>query len=407
MVVYRSLLSPAYSRPMLSTFSASRPNVTMVAFVTAPDVLNTAVNPITTFIVGCAFENSVSGLISTLVHLLMERRRKRVNIIFAIMSVFNMLSLVYNSLFLFSFFLGEKGCSGVDLTTNLFSHCYYVVFDFFILFKSWVVSGYNGLFLYIASATILHRVAWALFDLSTSYSEYSSGSCNFYQNPLSGSGYPLIFFPYSLNLSSSYRCSVGDILCDLLSTLGCLYFCRRRLKEALFLTDEDHFSLNSDKFQKLLIVFMQENVLRSIFVLTINILILWCNDATNDPFVLPLVYAVESYIFARSLNLEFVWHHVRTKVQEEEPQPFRASSSPGMSGSTTSPASVGRSGSTRRPSGHGMGGSTTPPYGVGRSGSARRTSSLGMSETNTRKALVGEAGKLSRENSALKNHHGQ
>ncbi|KAI9334569.1 hypothetical protein BDR26DRAFT_866844 [Obelidium mucronatum] len=214
--------------------------------------------------------------------------------LFIIMSLFNILSLVYNFMFLYSFLLNPQSCWIADFLCNVFAQLYYLVFDSFILFKSWSVAGFDKTTLVIALICVLHRAGWALFDLITSNAVWVNGSCVFIQNPLSGSGV-----------------SAADLLCDFVATIVSLWFCKQRLKNCFSI------GVNGQSFANVLYILISENVLRSFVILITNSLILWCNFAAGtDPMLFPIVYAIQSWVFARLLNMEFVWVGVRKAANE-------------------------------------------------------------------------------------------
>ncbi|KAJ3290477.1 hypothetical protein HDU79_003186 [Rhizoclosmatium sp. JEL0117] len=264
-----------------------------------PDALlfdKTVLIPLTTFILGFAVENSISGIILNAVRISSEETRsKKYPFMFIVITVFNFIATLYNVLFLCHYFLKESNCVWVDFMTNIFSHSYYLMFDGFILFKTWAVTQFCDWFRYPMGIALLHRLTWAIFDLSTSTAVWqeSKNHCEFVQNPTSGTG-----------------ASAADLLCDILATVSCIYFCRQRILDCFML------GASMDAFKRLMYILINENVLRSVVVLCANSLIMWCtNNLTDGSFVL-VFYAIQSYIFVRVINLEFLWVQARKKALE-------------------------------------------------------------------------------------------
>ncbi|ORY40777.1 hypothetical protein BCR33DRAFT_767924, partial [Rhizoclosmatium globosum] len=267
-------------------------NSTLLHLESATDA--STIIPLTTFVLGFAVENSISGIISNMVRISVEPdRTKKYPLIFNIITLFNFIAVVYNVLFLCHYFLKESNCVWVDFMTNIFSHSYYLVFDSFILYKTWTITQYRPIYIPIFTLALLHRFTWALYDLSTSTALWTPQShCEFIQNPISGTG-----------------ASAADILCDTLATLTCLYTCRTALK--------DCFSLgpNMDAFRRLLHVLVNENVVRSAVVLVAHCLIVWCtNTGVGDGSFVLLFYAVLSLVYVWVINLEFLWVEARQRA---------------------------------------------------------------------------------------------
>ncbi|ORY43446.1 hypothetical protein BCR33DRAFT_717654 [Rhizoclosmatium globosum] len=252
--------------------------------------------PLTAFILGFALENSFQGLILFSVKTYNEKdKKKRLKAVLVLMAVFNVISVIYNALFLYSFYLDAESCYLADLLIDVVSHSYYVVFDLFMLYKTYAVSGFQTWFIPIAAIGVIHRAVWGVADCILSFGAWNGHSCAFSQNPVTGIG-----------------ASAADILCDSVSTVFSVWFCRLRMIECFALPGGV-----GQNVAKLFVILAQENILRSIIVLIINGIMIWVNSPSfhgNESVVL-LMYAIQSYVFSRLLNLEWLWMKERTKAQ--------------------------------------------------------------------------------------------
>ncbi|KAI8607199.1 hypothetical protein BC830DRAFT_188667 [Chytriomyces sp. MP71] len=168
-------------------------NATTIPSIVASDVSvnfdRLVIVPITCFVLGLACENAVSGLVANMVRIAAESDKKKYfSTVFNIITIFNLLSIVYNSLFLAHYLLNESNCSIMDFVTNIFAQSYYVIFDSFMLYKTWTVSGYNKVFFFIMCIAILNRICWGCVDLKVSSGSWRNHHCEFRQNPITGAG---------------------------------------------------------------------------------------------------------------------------------------------------------------------------------------------------------------------------
>ncbi|KAI9326311.1 hypothetical protein BDR26DRAFT_877513, partial [Obelidium mucronatum] len=205
---------------------------------------------------GLTGEISISGILASIVLAAQQKKSGR-NWAFIIMTNFNLACIFYMGNIFYDLYLVESNCVSGQYIGNSSSHYFYLSFDFFILFKSYVVSCFDVWVFRLGFLIFLNRLFWTALDI------YSSGgrwdpeimNCNYVQNPLSGMGY-----------------NASDIVVDVFCTIVSLIFTWKHLKSKISRIGE---------------VILQENVIRSAVMLSVN--------------------------NARCLNSELFWMGVRKK----------------------------------------------------------------------------------------------
>ncbi|ORY53605.1 hypothetical protein BCR33DRAFT_710993 [Rhizoclosmatium globosum] len=159
--------------------------------------------------------------------------------------------------------------------------------DMFLLYKTWLLSSKNRLFLGVSVFIILFRMATAGRDLYLSYGFWDNQNCYC----------AWIAVPGSFNLYA-----MGDIAADILSTASTILI--------------GHFYLKSD-LSKLAKVLILENVIRSVCSLSSTAFVLWAVNQ-NNPNLSMYSAGSQAYINAQLLNLEFFWFKKRSAAVEVE-----------------------------------------------------------------------------------------
>ncbi|KAI8619345.1 hypothetical protein BC830DRAFT_1104533 [Chytriomyces sp. MP71] len=203
------------------------------------------------------------------------------------MTIFNVFAIVFSVFFTFTFILGPENCVIGYLLTNLSSQLFFLAFDIFLCLKTSAVCQFNKPALGILTLTILNRVFWAIFDLTQSFGVYDSAEgCIYQQNALTGIGY-----------------NAADIICDAFCTVISLGANWRIVKS---------------NFSEIARVLVQENVLRSFLILTMNSVMIYVSAHDSDPFTLTIAYFVQNAIYAIMLNSELLWMDVRKQVHSRQ-----------------------------------------------------------------------------------------
>ncbi|KAI8611230.1 hypothetical protein BC830DRAFT_1142072 [Chytriomyces sp. MP71] len=141
-------------------------------------------------IVGLTMEVSLTGLLTTYCRLV-QQGVKNVWKTALIMSIFNVSSLFYMILFFMASFLTETNCIIQNYFVNLASHLMYLSFDFFLLYKTWVIAAHDQHILWGAIVLYLHRFSWSVADVILTHGQWDSLSqqCFSAQYPITGVGY--------------------------------------------------------------------------------------------------------------------------------------------------------------------------------------------------------------------------
>ncbi|KAJ3059421.1 hypothetical protein HDU98_004561 [Podochytrium sp. JEL0797] len=143
---------------------------------------------------------------------------------------------------------------------NAASHYFDISFDSFLLYKSYIVSGYDR--------------SYGKWDATTQ-------TCDYYDDPVTG---------LTWNLS--------DISMDLASTFISVYFCWGQL---------------TSNFNQIAKVIVTDNILRSIVTCAINIYIIFSGYYVANPFWGLFIYEIRDWIYIFSLNAELFWKEERER----------------------------------------------------------------------------------------------
>ncbi|KAJ3023864.1 UNVERIFIED_CONTAM: hypothetical protein HDU68_008433 [Siphonaria sp. JEL0065] len=223
---------------------------------------------------GLTGEISISGIISSSV--LAAQTTGGSKLAFYIMTNFNVACIFYMFNIFFDLYLVESNCVIGQHIGNSSSHYFYLCFDFFILFKSYAVSGSNQYVLVMSVLIYLHRIAWTVMDIY-----YSGGvwdpvaqNCNYVQYPLSGIGY-----------------NASDMICDFFCTIVSIVFTWKHVKS---------------NFSSIGKVIFQENVIRSSVMLAVNSFEMYASNTWTDPFLTLAAFLIQNYTCEITCHLAFV-----------------------------------------------------------------------------------------------------
>ncbi|ORY42166.1 hypothetical protein BCR33DRAFT_786395 [Rhizoclosmatium globosum] len=126
-----------------------------------------------------------------------------------IVCAFNV-SAIVNAIFAFTLtavpLTTQKSCFIVNFLQNITYHLTLIIFDYLILFKSYIATRKSSVFAIIAGLASLNRLIWTIADLFWSEGSFEDETCSLLQNALSGTQY-----------------AVADIIIDAIGTLGAMH----------------------------------------------------------------------------------------------------------------------------------------------------------------------------------------
>ncbi|KAI9335785.1 hypothetical protein BDR26DRAFT_865779 [Obelidium mucronatum] len=242
---------------------------------------------------GIIAESAISGIVRTVIEsnrrlnlaVVSKSQRWRCSKIWIpglLMHVFNFWCIVYMITFNAVWDLHESYCVMGMFGINFASHCFYTSFDSFILYKTFAISGFDPKIRVGIVFIIIYRFVWTVFDLKESGGLWISeaDTCVYNQHPMTGVG------------SNS-----ADILCDAFATLVSLAYTWNQLQYA------------SSALER---VVVQENVIRSAIVLSVNLYGVYISYSSTSTFALQTFFLIQSYTYAAALNSEHFWRRQRT-----------------------------------------------------------------------------------------------
>ncbi|KAJ3169387.1 hypothetical protein HK101_011481 [Irineochytrium annulatum] len=230
-------------------------------------------------VVGMAGQDCLDGLTKSAIRL---HHGAPVKLLPVTILVFNVVSLAYMAVFAASYFGADgENCVAGSYVVNAFSHLFFLIFDFFLLYKCWVVISYHRQFITVFAFLLVNRLIWAGLDIYKSGGRVVDGSCTYSQNRLTGYGY-----------------NFSDLLVDILVTATVFAYHVKHL-----------FTAGSTS--KVIRVIFEENILRTLVIVGMQTIVIWMNGTSSDPLVLQLTNAVQNYVFVRAINVEFYWFKQR------------------------------------------------------------------------------------------------
>ncbi|ORY45054.1 hypothetical protein BCR33DRAFT_716407 [Rhizoclosmatium globosum] len=178
---------------------------------------------------------------------------------------FNFFCVMYMIITNLAYTLNQSDCDFGQRWVNVISHCFYLTFDSFMLYKTYAISGFNSNVLLGIIAVLLHRLAWTLFDLIKSGGLWDlvGNQCIYSQYPLSGIGY-----------------NTSDIVCDMFSLIVSLAFTYKNISE-------------SQSWLERVLLF--ESVIRSAIVCSVNFYGIYVYTLVTDGFNIAFIYMIQNY----------------------------------------------------------------------------------------------------------------
>ncbi|KAJ3071837.1 hypothetical protein HDU98_004728 [Podochytrium sp. JEL0797] len=181
----------------------------------------------------------------------------------------------------FIWWQGEADCYWGLVVVNVASHLFYISLDCFLMYKTWIVSGYRDVVRYGAGVLLANRLVWMFYDLVESGCTCPDGECSYYQFPLTG-------FMYNLS----------DLIIDVACSLTCLYFCW----SSLFVS-----------YGQIARIIVKENVLRSVCIVIINSYIMYYGTTNVTAFTYDFLFWLQAFVYCVACNSEFFWKAERSK----------------------------------------------------------------------------------------------
>ncbi|KAJ3063659.1 hypothetical protein HDU98_000543 [Podochytrium sp. JEL0797] len=229
---------------------------------------------------GMAFQIIIAGSTGILWH-----NWRQLKHIHYIMLTFNTIAIpvrILQCLALYAF-QGQHACHYNFFVENAVCHFFDISFDCFLLYKSYIVSGYNKWVRAFIAICFVNRLVWTVLDIPKSHGNWdaTTQTCNYYDDPITG---------LTWNLS--------DIFMDLASTFISVYFCWGQL---------------TSNFNQIAKVIVTDNILRSVVTCAINIYIIFSGYYVTNPFWGYFIYVIRDWIYVFSLNAELFWKEERER----------------------------------------------------------------------------------------------
>ncbi|KAI8825508.1 hypothetical protein BJ741DRAFT_583911 [Chytriomyces cf. hyalinus JEL632] len=248
--------------------------------------------PLICILLGLTIQASCSTLVDIVPELLHQMRFKSETPIFfnAVTITFNTLLLLNSCLYLPGYFANRSSCTPLAVFAAAIYHGFMLVFDAFILIKTYSTTRENKLFLILLSLALLYRFGSSIVDLILTNAEWddSAQACLFYQNQ-----------------DTLRHYTIADIVCDVLATVG-----------SVALLISGRVGGMSNLVGHLLI----ENVVRSGLTLGLNVAVVYVASSPDMSFEgLSLIWMVQNYFLQQLMNMEHIYirfPHTEKRRQE-------------------------------------------------------------------------------------------
>ncbi|KAI9336763.1 hypothetical protein BDR26DRAFT_477720 [Obelidium mucronatum] len=196
-----------------------------------------------------------------------------------IMICFNVTSIIYSAFCVWSLLLGEAECSIVSMVDTALGHLFYVFFDGFMLFKTYLVSHRNKYMLAAVSVLLVNRIVWSFLDTHYSSAEWDDTEkmCVYTQNAWTGVGY-----------------NSADTIIDAFATLAVILICYKKF----------------DSLKHAYKALIEKNILRSIVVISMDIFLIWSSENWTSQYLSWLAWFMQNYVLSRALNWDLFWFPV-------------------------------------------------------------------------------------------------
>ncbi|KAJ3393800.1 hypothetical protein HDU80_010651 [Chytriomyces hyalinus] len=197
-----------------------------------------------------------------------------------LMNTFNIACLLFQALISWEYFLEESMCSTGATVVNVMSHCFYVSFNVFLMYKAYRTSGDHVAVCVAGALLLLHRIGWAIADIAWSrgFWDVAMESCRHLQNRATGVGY----------ISADFAVAISSLLISVSFNFQ---------------------SLQTARFVSATRVLMQENILRSFIGTAVNAyaIAVCLSDSSLDLFDAYLSFTVQNFIYTVCVNSELYW----------------------------------------------------------------------------------------------------
>ncbi|KAI8829387.1 hypothetical protein BJ741DRAFT_623234 [Chytriomyces cf. hyalinus JEL632] len=236
--------------------------------------------PLICIFLGLTIQASCSTLVDTVPELAYQIRFKSKKPIFfnAVTIAFNALILLNSCLYLPVYFADRSSCAPLAMFAVVTFQGFLLLFDAFILVKTYSTTRESKIFLILLSLVLLYRLGSTIADFTLTYAEWDDSiqACQFYQNQ-----------------DTLRHYTIADIMCDVLATAG-----------SVALLISGRVGGMSNLAGQLLI----ENVVRSGLTLALNVAVVHMASSPDTSIEdLSLAWTVQSYILQQLMNMEHLY----------------------------------------------------------------------------------------------------
>ncbi|KAI8612650.1 hypothetical protein BC830DRAFT_544754 [Chytriomyces sp. MP71] len=241
--------------------------------------------PLTALIYGLCIETSFKAILSSAPSLVQKLQRNEP--IFLILSILlcNLFALINFCLFLINSVPEKANCEIGNLLSTLSYHLFMLIFDGFILFKTYAITRWNKMFVWMAFVVWLNRFGWSVADSCLSFASFNvdTRECRFTENSTSSVGY-----------------HTADLICDILATIASIYM--------MWLNRGNLVKDSSSLFVEL----GRQNLLRSCCVLLVYLIVTFMSSSSFSFNVLRATWAAQDYVYLNLINVELYYKESRS-----------------------------------------------------------------------------------------------
>ncbi|KAI8613457.1 hypothetical protein BC830DRAFT_475144 [Chytriomyces sp. MP71] len=234
--------------------------------------------PLNCFIYGICAEASFRGMIQSGPELVLHLRGEEPGSVFLVATLFafNTFAFLNMAMFLPVQNLLEHDCVSLNKAALFTWHVFMIIFDGFVMFKSYVCVRKNFYYKIICILAFLYRVGLGIADLTVTGGVWNpvNKTCDYETNGLVGFHY-----------------TIADIICDVFATVA-----------AVIMLIQNMAGLTSaaSVFKEV----MSENVFRSVFVLVVNAIILYFFLYPNNLDLVYSAWGMQNYVYICLMNME-------------------------------------------------------------------------------------------------------
>ncbi|TPX74916.1 hypothetical protein CcCBS67573_g03821 [Chytriomyces confervae] len=235
--------------------------------------------PLVCVIYGLAIQSGLNTLVTTVPQFFQSHASPKSPLFLGIVTcAFSLLIMADSSMYIPNHFADERLCSVLYMAEGVFYQGFLLIFDTFILVKTYIITRENKVFLAFMTTALLYRLAAAVADLILSGGVWDdeSGAC-----------------AYSQNGETMFHYAGADLACDVLATAGSL---------AMLISGK--FGGVSDLIGQLSL----ENVIRSSLTLVLNSVLMYLGQLPTVSFkVLSIAWAIQNTVLLYLMNMEHVY----------------------------------------------------------------------------------------------------